>query len=120
MAGTQLLAASIPFNALKAGEHGARPPQEGLPVKARDEAATASTLSEENDSDKSGDGMPNLGLNPTNESLDRVRVDSSGRPLTTNQGVFVSDNQNSLKAGLRGPTAARGLHPAREDHALRP
>ena len=27
--------------------------------------------------------------------------------LTTNQGVPVADNQNSLKAGLRGPNAAR-------------
>ena len=32
-----------------------------------------------------------------------VRADSSGRALTTNQGVAVVDNQNSLKAGLRGP-----------------
>ena len=44
----------------------------------------------------------------------------AGRVLTTNQGVPIADNQNSLKAGLRGPDAARGLHPAREDHALRP
>jgi catalase len=27
-----------------------------------------------------------------------------GQPLTTNQGVPIADNQNSLKAGLRGPT----------------
>ena len=33
-----------------------------------------------------------------------MRVDSSGRALTTNQGVPIGDNQNSLKAGLRGPT----------------
>jgi catalase len=33
-----------------------------------------------------------------------VRVNSVDQPLTTNQGVRVSDNQNSLKAGLRGPT----------------
>ena len=36
--------------------------------------------------------------------LDRVRVDSTDRALTTNQGVPVGDNQSSLKAGLRGPT----------------
>ncbi len=29
---------------------------------------------------------------------------SSDMPLTTNQGVSVSDNQNTLKAGLRGPS----------------
>ena len=33
-----------------------------------------------------------------------MRVDSTDRALTTNQGVPVADNQNSLKAGLRGPT----------------
>ncbi len=31
-------------------------------------------------------------------------MDSGGRTLTTNQGVPVADNQNSLKAGLRGPS----------------
>ncbi|HEY0961364.1 MAG TPA: catalase, partial [Pseudomonadales bacterium] len=45
-----------------------------------------------------------MSFNPGNGPLDRVRVDSSGRVLTTNQGVPVADNQNSLKAGLRGPT----------------
>ena len=29
---------------------------------------------------------------------------STGDTLTTSQGVPVADNQNSLKAGLRGPT----------------
>jgi catalase len=43
------------------------------------------------------------GLNATIEPLDRVRVDSTGRMLTTNQGVAIADNQNSLKAGVRGP-----------------
>ena len=33
----------------------------------------------------------------------RVRVDSTARELTTNQGVPVADNQNSLNAGVRGP-----------------
>ena len=33
-----------------------------------------------------------------------MRVDSGGQALTTNQGVPIADNQNSLKAGLRGPT----------------
>jgi catalase len=36
--------------------------------------------------------------------LDRVRTEATGQPLTTNQGVAIGDNQNSLKAGLRGPT----------------
>jgi catalase len=33
-----------------------------------------------------------------------MRADATDAPLTTNQGVPVADNQNSLKAGLRGPT----------------
>jgi catalase len=54
-------------------------------------------------STKAGSGQPNLGLNPGNLPLDRVRADATGRVLTTNQGVPVADNQHSLKAGLRGP-----------------
>jgi catalase len=42
-----------------------------------------------------------------------------GQMLTTNQGVAIADNQNSLKAGLAGSDAARRLHFARENHALR-
>lgn len=51
-----------------------------------------------------GSGAPSIGHNKTIGPLDRVRVDSTNRPLTTNQGVPVGDNQSSLKAGLRGPT----------------
>ena len=39
--------------------------------------------------------------------------------MTTNHGVPISDNQNSLKAGRRGAVAARRLRPAREDPAFR-
>ncbi|GAC1501375.1 MAG: catalase HPII [Steroidobacteraceae bacterium] len=37
-------------------------------------------------------------------TLSAKRVNDSGQGLTTNQGTPVSDNQNSLKAGLRGPS----------------
>src|SRR6185503_2075880 len=66
--------------------------------------AAAFPFNETNASLKVGKGNPPLSFNPGNGPLDRVRVDSSGRALTTNQGVPVADNQNSLKAGLRGPT----------------
>ncbi|PTN48468.1 catalase HPII, partial [Achromobacter xylosoxidans] len=46
---------------------------------------------------------PSAGINAADGRLERVRADSSGQMLTTNQGVRVSDNQHSLKAGLRGP-----------------
>lgn len=99
------MAAAIPFNKNKSAEHGdAAQAQEGEHVKPSDPAATGSTLSEGTSSEKLGGEKIRLGYNPGNESLDRVRVDDSGQGLTTNQGVPVADNQNSLKAGLRGPT----------------
>jgi len=79
-------------------------PPQGASVKPDDPIAGASTVSELNGSEKAGSGGPNLGQNPTVGALDRVRVDSTARALITNQGVPVADNQNSLKAGLRGPT----------------
>jgi catalase len=105
MAGTRALAAAMPFNPNKAGEHGtaALKPQPGATAKPSEPAVTGSTLTERTASAKLGAGEPQLGFNPGNLPLDRVRVDSSERPLTTNLGVPVADNQNSLKAGLRGP-----------------
>ena len=38
------------------------------------------------------------------EQLSQNFEDGSGHTLTTNQGLKISDNQNSLKAGERGPT----------------
>jgi len=103
-AATQALAAGMPYNANKDAEHGAAAtsPPAGIVVEPETPAATGSTLTETTESDKAG-GAARLGLNPTNLPLDRVRVDSSARVLTTNHGVPVADNQNSLKAGLRGP-----------------
>ena len=47
-----------------------------------------------------GLGEGNLKLDELTPNLE----DSAGEYLTTNQGVRVNDNQNSLKAGDRGPT----------------
>ncbi|HYE41180.1 MAG TPA: catalase, partial [Ramlibacter sp.] len=105
--GGQALAEAMPFNPNKAGEHGdaARIPQPGATATPSTPLATASTSTESVASAKVGTGSPVIGGNPTVMPLDRVRVDGSGQALTTNQGVPVADNQNSLKAGLRGPTA---------------
>ena len=105
MDATQALAAAMPFNPNKAQEHGklAKSPQAGASHEPSDPSVGGSTLTESSASDKVGAGRPPSGINPTNAPLDRVRVDSGGRALTTNQGVEVGDNQNSLKAGLRGP-----------------
>ncbi|MCT4717287.1 catalase HPII [Enterobacteriaceae bacterium H18W14] len=38
------------------------------------------------------------------KTLDKHRKDGENFPLTTNQGVRIADDQNSLRAGTRGPT----------------
>ena len=102
---TNAMVASMPFNPNKASEHGfdngTAPPQ-GATVSPSSRLVTASTLSEVETSAKVGT-QAKEGFNPVNTSLDRVRTDSGGQHLTTNQGVAVADNQNSLKMGVRGP-----------------
>ena len=93
-AAAQALAAAMPHNANKAldfGRENAVTPPPGATVSSDSPTASASTLSEVNVSAKSS-------------HLDGARSDASGQVLTTNQGVAIGDNQNSLKAGLRGPT----------------
>jgi catalase len=103
----QQLSAAMPFNANKPAEHGAAAytPPEGDTREPSDPAATGSTSTEIIDSPKVGSGVPPAGENRTIGPLDRVRVDGGDQRLTTNQGVPIADNQNSLKIGLRGPTA---------------
>jgi catalase len=104
-AATAQLADKMPENRNKPAEYGDRAAEgapEGATVKPESPATTASTLSESNTSDKLGDEIPD-GENLNTHPLSHVRADSSGRMLTTNQGVPVADNQHSLKAGLRGP-----------------
>ncbi|MGH6608926.1 MAG: catalase, partial [Burkholderiaceae bacterium] len=106
MAGTDQLARSFPSNAAKPGEYGrngAANPPEGQSAEPPSSDVAASTITENNSNDKTGDAAE-AGENPNNAPLEKVRVDSGGRALTTNQGVTISSNQNSLKAGLRGPT----------------
>ncbi|MEO6031011.1 MAG: catalase, partial [Burkholderiaceae bacterium] len=106
-AATQALVAAMPSNANKPGEIGhanAVSPARGQTADPGSASVTASTLTEVNPSAKVGDGAPVMGRNATHGSLDRVRADAGGQVLTTNQGVPVGDNQNSLKAGLRGPS----------------
>ncbi|MDB5904684.1 MAG: catalase, partial [Betaproteobacteria bacterium] len=101
IAGTESVAASFPHNAAKPSEYArtadAVEPAAGQTVEPPHPMVTGSTLTEVNASEKVGKGNPQVSFNPTNGPLDRVRVDSGGRVLTTNQGVPVADNQNSLK-----------------------
>jgi catalase len=101
------MASAVPFNAGKSrdfGRESAIAPAEGVRVKDVLPIGLASTLTESNVSDKSGNGGLLAGRNALDPNLDAVRSDAAGRSLTTNQGVSVGDNQNSLKAGLRGPS----------------
>ena len=102
---TQALVAAMPHNANKARDFGrdnAVNPPLGLTAEPASDTVSASTLSEANVSAKTGEpGAP--GFHAIDGRLAQARVDGSGHVLTTNQGVPVADNQNSLKAGLRGP-----------------
>ena len=99
------LASAVPFNKNKPGEFGyehAVAPQAGASLNMPSPQTGASTLSEENDSPKTG--APASVPAALNGALTAKRVNDAGQMLTTNQGVAIADNQNSLKAGLRGPT----------------
>jgi catalase len=104
--GTQALVAAMRHNTNKALDFGrdsaVHPPvgQTGSPATA---AVSASTLSETNVSAKTGEPVP-PGGHAVDGRIAQARVDGSQQVLTTNQGVAIADNQNSLKAGLRGPT----------------
>ncbi len=99
------LAATMPFNANKSDEYGyehAVAPVEGARSDPPSPQTGASTLTEGNDSPKTGE--PALESVAVDGTLAAKRVNDAGEMLTTNQGVAIADNQNSLKAGLRGPT----------------
>jgi len=106
-ADVQRVAASMPENPNKPLEIGRKnaiaPPQGATTPEPPSVAASGSTLSEENLSPKTG-SPPDPGTNAFTGALEEVRTDAGGQRLTTNQGVPIGDNQNSLKAGLRGPT----------------
>ncbi len=105
-AATDELARQMPFNPLKPAEFDgdALAPPAGEPHEPSDPLATSSTVTEEVASVKLGSGAPSIGKNATIHPLDRHHSDAGGQGLTTNQGIPIADNQNSLKAGLRGPT----------------
>jgi catalase len=101
MQGMQALAKAFPHNPNKPAEIGeaARTPKSGV---AADPRVTGSTLTEATTSAKTG-APAREGVTRGAEPLERVRIDCGGQPLTTNFGQPIADNQNSLKAGLRGP-----------------
>ena len=101
----QALASAMPHNAIKNKEFGRKyaiAPPVGPTVELPGPLAGASTLSEANHSTKTGRETARAEAANAG-SLDHARSSAAGQALTTNQGVAIGDNQNSLKAGLRGP-----------------
>jgi len=52
----------------------------------------------------------NVNEDSKNRQLDQFRADDQGKRLTTNQGIRVSEDEHSLKAGVRGPTLLEDFH----------
>ena len=92
LAGTDPLASRFPFNVnmpLEYDPAAAMAPEAGQSEGPRDARAISSTVTEKGASEKVGSGAPTIGSNRTIGPLNRVRVDSTARVLTTNQGVSV-------------------------------
>ena len=48
--------------------------------------------------------------NSKDKQLEQFRVNNEGTRMTTNQAVKVSNDEESLKAGIRGPTLMEDFH----------
>lgn len=48
--------------------------------------------------------------NKKDEQLEQFKVDDQGQKMTTNQGLKISEDEFSLKAGERGPTLLEDFH----------
>ena len=74
-----------------------------MPVAGRNQSA------DERESQLAGtDTLDRGNSNRKLEQLEAYREDATNQGLTSNQGVNIADNQNSLRAGERGPSL-RGL-----------
>ena len=103
---TEAIARAMPVNETKPTEYALDDElltPEGEHRVPKNADVGASTISESNENNKNGTGA-GKGTNPNIGPLTKHRVDSGGRALTTNQGVPIADNQNSLRMGTRGPT----------------
>ncbi len=70
----------------------------GVPITQNPRAANTFTQS------------PEVSGNPKAADLARFKEEGAGQVLTTNQGIRVNDDQNSLKAGPRGPSLLEDFH----------
>jgi catalase len=60
--------------------------------------------------DKSSRDNKKIDGNRKNEQLEKFRVQNTGKRLTTNEGLKVANNENTLKAGDRGPILMQDFH----------
>lgn len=101
---TEAIAAAMPYNVNKGSEYDAekaRCPMAGARIDQPAQLATGSTLSEKNNTGKTGESaLPGKALYG---QLSSVQQNDSEQVMTTNQGVPIADNQNSLTAGYGGP-----------------
>jgi len=56
------------------------------------------------------DSKHNVNENSKRKQLETFRSHDAGKKMTTNQGLKVSEDEHSLKAGLRGPTLMEDFH----------
>lgn len=60
--------------------------------------------------DKSSRYNKKVDGNSKNKQLDKFRVKNTGKKITTNEGLKVSNNEATLKAGERGPVLMQDFH----------
>ena len=68
--------------------------------------------------DRAGGDKPEMTAGRGTGGETHQRAEDGVAALTTQQGVVVADDQNSLRAGERGPDPAGGLPPPGEDLPL--
>lgn len=60
--------------------------------------------------DKSSEDNERQEKNRKLEQLEKFRMKNTGKKITTNEGLKVSNNENTLKAGDRGPVLMQDFH----------
>lgn len=54
--------------------------------------------------DEATNDRKKVSVNRKDEQLEQFRVNNVGKKLTTNESVKISNDEQTLKAGVRGPT----------------
>ncbi|WP_062110156.1 catalase [Bacillus niameyensis] len=60
--------------------------------------------------EKSSRNQKPIQKNAKNEQLNEFRVKNTGKPMTTNESLKVSNDEETLKAGVRGPSLLEDFH----------